>query len=90
MLLAFFMNAAIDQQCEKYIRENGLEHLVEAKLKEKMMIRGCRGRGTIRRARHCPDQAYQGEMLPEGNDGLGLLLLGLTGDEVLPKDVYEK
>jgi methylmalonyl-CoA mutase len=34
-ICAFFMNAAIDQQCEKYIRENGLEHLVEAKLKEK-------------------------------------------------------
>jgi methylmalonyl-CoA mutase len=30
-MLAFFMNAAIDQQCELYIRENGLEHLVEAK-----------------------------------------------------------
>ena len=33
--------------------------------------------------------AYQGE-LPEGNDGLGLMLLGVTGDQVLPKDVYEK
>ncbi|RYU87249.1 DUF559 domain-containing protein [Mucilaginibacter terrigena] len=29
MLLGFFMNAAIDQQCEKYITEHGLEHLVE-------------------------------------------------------------
>jgi methylmalonyl-CoA mutase len=34
MLLGFFMNAAIDQQCEKYITENKLEHLVEAKYKE--------------------------------------------------------
>jgi len=34
MLLGFFMNAAIDQQCEKYITEHGLEHLVEAKFKE--------------------------------------------------------
>ncbi|WDF56350.1 methylmalonyl-CoA mutase family protein [Mucilaginibacter sp. KACC 22063] len=34
MLLGFFMNAAIDQQCEKYIIENKLEHLVEAKFKE--------------------------------------------------------
>jgi methylmalonyl-CoA mutase len=33
--------------------------------------------------------AYQGE-LPEGNDGLGLLLLGVTGDQVLPADVYQK
>ncbi|WP_166583994.1 methylmalonyl-CoA mutase family protein [Mucilaginibacter agri] len=34
MLLGFFMNAAIDQQCEKYIIEHGLEHLVEARFKE--------------------------------------------------------
>jgi len=34
MLLGFFINAAIDQQCEKYIKEHGLEHLVEAKFKE--------------------------------------------------------
>ena len=71
------MNAAIDQQCEKYIREHGLEHLVEAKLKEKYDDRG------LERPR------YHGE-LPEGNDGLGLLLLGVTGDEILPPDVYEK
>ena len=34
MLLGFFMNAAIDQQCEKYIKEHKLQHLVEAKYKE--------------------------------------------------------
>jgi methylmalonyl-CoA mutase len=34
MLLGFFMNAAIDQQCEKYIAEHQLEHLVEVKFKE--------------------------------------------------------
>jgi isobutyryl-CoA mutase len=33
--------------------------------------------------------AYQGE-LPAGNNGLGLMLLGTTGDQVLPKEVYEK
>jgi methylmalonyl-CoA mutase len=78
MLLGFFMNAAIDQQCEKYITENKLEHLVEAKYKElyddKNLIR----------------PQYQGGELPNGNSGLGLMLLGLTGDEVLPADVYEK
>ena len=77
MLLGFFMNAAIDQECEKYIKENGLEKEVEKKKKEKFDSKG------IARP------AYQGE-LPEGNNGLGLMLLGLTGDEVLPKDVYEK
>lgn len=77
MLLGFFMNAAIDQQCEKYIKSNGLESLVEKKLKEKWDDKG------IARP------SYQGS-LPEGNDGLGLMLLGLSGDEVLDKDVYEK
>jgi methylmalonyl-CoA mutase len=28
--------------------------------------------------------------IPEGNNGLGLMLLGVTGDQVLPKEVYEK
>ncbi len=75
MLLGFFMNAAIDQNCEKYIKEHGLEGKVEAKLKELYDNKG------LERPR------YNGE-LPEGNDGLGLLLLGVTGDEILPNDVY--
>ena len=76
MLLGFFMNAAIDQNCEKYIKENGLEAEVEKKSKELYDDKG------IERPR------YNGE-LPEGNDGLGLLLLGVTGDQVLPADVYQ-
>ncbi len=75
MLLGFFMNAAIDQNCEKYIKEHGLESKVEAKLKELYDDKG------IARPK------YNGD-LPEGNDGLGLLLLGITGDQVLPADVY--
>ncbi len=80
MLLGFFMNAAIDQQCEKYIAEHKLKHLVEAKFKEVYD-----DRGLVR-------PIYQGftPALPPGNNGLGLLLLGLTGDQVLPPDVYEK
>ena len=77
MLLAFFMNAAIDQNCEKYIKENGLESDVENKInsiyKEKGVIR----------------PSYNGD-LPEGNDGLGLMLLGVTGDQVLNDEVYQK
>lgn len=74
---AFFMNAAIDQQCEKYIRENKLEHLIENKLKEKYDSKGLK-------------RPQYNEEIPKGNDGLGLRLLGLTGDEVLPKAEYEK
>ncbi len=75
MLLAFFMNAAIDQQCELYINENGLEKEVQKKIDE------------LYKGKKRPK--YQGD-LPEGNDGLGLMLLGVTGNQVLPADVYEK
>ncbi|HMX05549.1 MAG TPA: methylmalonyl-CoA mutase family protein, partial [Chitinophagales bacterium] len=76
MLLGFFMNAAIDQQCEKYIRANGLEAEVEAKIKAIYA-----GKEQLR-------PKYNAAELPQGNDGLGLMLLGVTGDQVLPADVY--
>ena len=75
MLLGFFMNAAIDQQCEKYIVEHKLENKVEAKLKELYDDK------DIKRPN------YVGE-LPEGNNGLGLMLLGITGDQVLDENTY--
>lgn len=75
MLLGFFMNAAIDQNCEKYIKENGLEAEVEKKI------------AALYKGEKRPQ--YQGD-LPEGNDGLGLMLLGVTGDQVLPAQVYNK
>jgi len=77
MLLGYFMNAAIDQQCEIYIRKNGLEKEVESKLEK------------IFKDLKAQRPSYQGP-LPKGNDGLGLMLLGTTGDLVLPKDIYEK
>ncbi len=75
MLTGFFMNAAIDQQCEIYIRQNGLEKEITEKLNS-----------TFDKDNR---PKYQGE-LPTGNDGLGLMLLGTTGDQVLPKEVYQK
>ena len=74
MLLGFFMNAAIDQQCEVYIKDNGLEKEIETKI------------AAIYKDKVRP--SYNGE-LPDGNNGLGLLLLGVTGDQVLPVDVYK-
>ena len=72
ILLAFFLNAAIDQQCEKYLAGNGGGD-----------ANGGGNGGGQAKAR------YAGA-LPEGNDGLGLALLGLSGEEVLPPDIYEK
>jgi len=77
MLLGYFMNAAIDQQCEIYIRKNGLEDGVKHRIEELY-----NGREILR-------PAYQGS-LPKGNDRLGLLLLGVTGDQVLPAEIYSK
>jgi len=77
MLTAFFMNAAIDQQCEVYIKKNKLEKEIESKIEK------------IYKEKKTKRPAYQGK-LPEGNDGLGLMLLGVTGDQVLSNDVYEK
>ncbi len=74
MLLGYFLNAAIDQQCEIYIKKNGLEDEVRKKIKSIISSE---------------PPAYQGE-LPKGNDGLGLILLGVTGDQVLPAEVYNK
>ncbi|MHA7943270.1 methylmalonyl-CoA mutase family protein [Formosa sp. 3Alg 14/1] len=75
MLLGFFMNAAIDQQCELYIKEHDLVEDIEAKI------------DAIYKAKGVERPSYNGA-LPEGNNGLGLMLLGVTGDEVLPADVY--
>ena len=77
MLLGFFMNAAIDQQCEMYIKQNDLVDEVEAKIKAIYQEKG------VERPK------YQGD-LPEGNNGLGLLLLGVTGDQVLPLEIYNE
>lgn len=76
-LVGFFMNAAIDQQCEIYIKKHGLADEVNKKIDSIY-----KERGTVR-------PSYQGK-LPEGNNGLGLMLLGVTGDLVLPANVYEK
>jgi methylmalonyl-CoA mutase len=76
-MVGYFMNAAIDQLCEKYIRQHDMVEEVEKKIAAIFKKAGTQ--------RPC----YQGE-LPKGNDGLGLMLLGVTGDQVLPQAIYEK
>ena len=77
IVTGFFMNAAVDQQCEKYILANGLEHDINAKI------------NSIYKELGADRPSYGGD-LPEGNDGLGLMLLGVTGDQVLPAGIYEE
>jgi len=80
ILLAFFMNAAIDQQCEKYITENNGWSQAEQRMQKL-------ADGLPRPVYLNPSSP---EGLPAGNNGLGLKLLGFSGDDVLPPDVYEK
>ncbi len=77
MLLGFFMNAAVDQLCEKWIAEQGTGRDVDAKIE------------AIYAEKGLPRPRYQGE-LPKGSDGLGLMLLGVTGDQVLEAETYAK
>jgi methylmalonyl-CoA mutase len=90
MLLAFFLNAAIDQQCEKYILENNLKEEINRIIESKYNIIDLpKYIGTDGK----PVSPAKGELegaLPVGNNGLGLRLLGLSGVDVLPKEVYEK
>jgi methylmalonyl-CoA mutase len=99
MLLGYFMNTAIDQQCEKYIKANALEKEVEAKIEKIYKDKNtsipryiCQnGKAYLPFGNRPAGQAGEEEgLLPEGNDGLGLMLLGVTGDMVLPAEVYNK
>ncbi len=76
IILAFFMNAAIDQQVEKHLRETGGWEGAQRRLDEYF-------------AEHGGRPAYGGE-LPAGTDGLGLGLLGVSGDMVVAPEVYER
>jgi len=107
MLLAFFMNAAIDQQCEKYIIENNLREEVNKIIESKYDIEGLPKyigvdgkpvhhatlqKNTTANKAESEEPPLGGRgagLLPQGNDGLGLRLLGLSGQDVLPKEVYE-
>lgn len=90
MLLAFFLNAAIDQQCENYIIENNLRErvneIIESKFDHEKLPKYIGIHGE-------PVQPEKGKIkghLPKGNDGLGLRLLGLSGEDVLDKEIYEE
>src|SRR5690606_7894954 len=76
IILAMFMNTAIDQQVEKHLRaEQKRWDAAHAKM-EKMF-----------EGRRRPEY---GGMLPESNDGLGLGLLGVSGDQLVEPEVYAK
>ena len=76
MILAMFMNTAIDQNIEKYLKEDA-KRWADAQKKIDQLFEG----------RERPQ--YAGD-LPEGNDGLGLALLGISGDQVVDAETYAR
>ncbi len=80
MILAMFMNTAVDQRVERYLRAEGRWSDAQAKIES--LHRTAQERGVA-------PPRYNGD-LPAGHDGSGLALLGVTGDQLLSPDVYEK
>ncbi len=79
MILAFFLHAAIDQECEKYINENRLWDTVNEHLRKKF----AQAKIPVYQDAGSPE-------LPKTHNGLGLKLLGITGEEVLPAVIYQE
>ncbi|MCF8341102.1 MAG: methylmalonyl-CoA mutase family protein [Chitinophagaceae bacterium] len=77
IVLAFFLQAAIDQQCEKWITDNRKWDEVHLSIQQKF-------KDNVRPIYVSEDG------LPDGNNGLGLKLLGISGEELLPQEVYRQ
>ncbi len=76
MILAMFMNTAIDQQVEKYLRED--------------QARWDAAHDTIEKLFEGKKRPEYSGSLPDTNDGLGLGLLGVTGDQVVDAETYAR
>ena len=88
IILAFFMNAAIDQLCEKYIIENNLREEVNKIIESRYSVNELpRYTGTDNKP-VVPDKGDLSGALPGESNGLGLRLLGLSGKDILPEEVY--
>jgi methylmalonyl-CoA mutase len=79
MILAFFLHVAIDQECEKYITEKGIWDEVNQTLLQK-----------YKNTKPPNYQDTESTGLPATHNGLGLKLLGISGEDVLPADIYRE
>ena len=77
MILAMFMNTAIDQEVEHYLKEQGKWEEAQQKIAEYFKERGV-------------DQPKYNDEIPDTNDEFGLGLLGITGDQLVDRETYEK
>lgn len=79
IILAMFFNAAIDQACEQYITEQKMWPAVNKKLNQIF-------KNTARPVYHDFDGLKKQSIQ---HNGLGLKLLGVSGDQVLEPKVYD-
>jgi methylmalonyl-CoA mutase len=80
IILAMFMNAVIDQRIERHLRESGDWAGAEARI-------GALRAAQVQAGEHIA--VYRGE-LPEGHDGTGLALLGISGDQLVDANTYAR
>jgi methylmalonyl-CoA mutase len=79
ILMAQFFNTAIDQACEKYITANKLWPTVNKKIKQIFKGVAAPAYSNVNKSLNFNDW----------HNGLGLKLLGISGDQVLAPAVYE-
>ncbi len=77
MILAMFMNTAVDQEIERYLKEQGRWEEAEKEIDFYFEEKGEQ------------KPRYEAE-LPASNEGFGLGLLGISGDQLLERETYEK
>ncbi len=77
-ILALFMNTAVDQQVEFFLKEEGRWEKADAVIAKKL--------GDARPV-YTP---YESDSLPEGHDGSGLGLLGCTGQDLVEWGVLDQ
>ncbi len=77
MILAMFMNTAIDQEVERYLKTNNRWDEAKEEIKNYFNEKGV-------------EQPAYHEDLPTTNEGFGLGLLGITGDKLVDEETYEK
>jgi methylmalonyl-CoA mutase len=77
MILAMFMNTAIDQEVERYLKEHGQWEKAKKKINKYFQDRDVA-------------KPEYGNEIPEGNDEFGLGLLGISGDQLVDQETYEE
>jgi methylmalonyl-CoA mutase len=75
MILAMFMNTAIDQEVERYLKKEGRWEKAQDKISKYF------------KEKDIPRPEYNAE-IPSTNDGFGLGLLGISGDQLVDADTY--